>query len=260
ESLVRLGDGGPEPPFFCFPGAMANVHATLGPLARHLGPERPVYALQDGPGVPAGVHAMAARYRREMRTVHDHGPYYLGGVCAGARVAFEMAQQLRAAGEEVAFLALVEPAPLRASYWGLLVDLGLRLTHRSGHHSSALRRLDGKERRAYLRLKFKLLADLWAARGYRPQPYRGSLHLLLTAESLGSERARWGDLARGGAHLHTIPGSHGSITGYLGAPLWDDHLRATAQTLRACMAALTWRSQAPQSGVPEPVRVSPRPA
>jgi thioesterase domain-containing protein len=44
--------------------------------------------------------------------VQPHGPYYLGGYCFGAIVAFDMAQRLREDGEEVAILVTMNgPSP-----------------------------------------------------------------------------------------------------------------------------------------------------
>jgi amino acid adenylation domain-containing protein len=57
------------------------------------------------------VEAMASHYLREIRRRQPSGPYYLGGLCAGGVLAYEMARQLEAQGEEVALLALVESAP-----------------------------------------------------------------------------------------------------------------------------------------------------
>ncbi|MBK7894399.1 MAG: hypothetical protein IPJ90_05840 [Anaerolineaceae bacterium] len=85
-------------------------------LARYLGEDQPLYGLQpqgmDG-NQPhhTRVEDMAAHYIKEMRTLQPHGPYYLGGHCAGSWVAFEMAQQLQAAGEEVQLLVLVDSEP-----------------------------------------------------------------------------------------------------------------------------------------------------
>jgi thioesterase domain-containing protein len=50
--------------------------------------------------------------------VQPRGPYRLAGFCVGGIVAFEMAQQLIASGEEPPMLALVEtgiPVPFRCS-------------------------------------------------------------------------------------------------------------------------------------------------
>jgi thioesterase domain-containing protein len=57
---------------------------------------------------------MAASCIEELRTVQPHGPYLLAGRCNGATVAYEIAQQLRAAGEEVALLASLDSDPPNA--------------------------------------------------------------------------------------------------------------------------------------------------
>jgi thioesterase domain-containing protein len=54
------------------------------------------------------VEAMASYYIEEMRGVQPHGPYFLGGYCTGGMIAFEMAQQLHAEGEEIALLVLFD--------------------------------------------------------------------------------------------------------------------------------------------------------
>ncbi len=52
---------------------------------------------------------MAAHYADEIRKVQPHRPYYLGGYSFGGRVAVYMARHLKAAGKEVALLALLDP-------------------------------------------------------------------------------------------------------------------------------------------------------
>ena len=51
---------------------------------------------------------MAAHYVAEMRKVQPHGPYFIGGYSFGGRIAIYMGNMLRAAGEEVALLALFD--------------------------------------------------------------------------------------------------------------------------------------------------------
>src|ERR1051325_1190417 len=48
-----------------------------------------------------------------------HGPYYLGGWCYGGVIAVEMARLLRAEGNEVGLVALLETVamPARLRYW-----------------------------------------------------------------------------------------------------------------------------------------------
>ena len=59
---------------------------------------------------------MAVRYLSEVRTIQPRGPYFLGAYSWGSRVAYEMAQQLLASGEEVALLALFDSGGI-ATKW-----------------------------------------------------------------------------------------------------------------------------------------------
>jgi thioesterase domain-containing protein len=52
---------------------------------------------------------MAADYVADLRQVQAHGPYVMGGFCLGGPIALEMASQLRASGEEVELLVLLDP-------------------------------------------------------------------------------------------------------------------------------------------------------
>ncbi len=111
-SLVPIQTQGSRPPFFCVPGAGGNV-LNFYDLARLLGAEQPFYGLQavglDGVSEPhRTVEAMAAHYVSEIRRVQPHGPYVIGGHSFGGLVAFEMAQQLLRAGEEVARLIVLD--------------------------------------------------------------------------------------------------------------------------------------------------------
>ena len=83
------------------------------PLIRHLGKEQPVYGLVTDVGRDyPRVEDLAASYVAEVRVVQPEGPYFLGGLSFGGIVAFEMAQQLCAVGQEVALLALFDtPTP-----------------------------------------------------------------------------------------------------------------------------------------------------
>ena len=55
---------------------------------------------------------MAAYYVQQLRQIQPQGPYFLGGLCAGGKIAFEMALQLEAQGLPVGFVALMDaPGP-----------------------------------------------------------------------------------------------------------------------------------------------------
>ena len=114
-SLVPIQPGGSKPPFFCVPGRPDDGAAVLGLMARHLGPDQPLYGIQDGvrdPVMSISCGTSAARYVDQIRAVQPRGPYLLGGVSSGGLMAFEMANQLQIQGQQVALLALVEPEPL----------------------------------------------------------------------------------------------------------------------------------------------------
>lgn len=114
-SLVAIQPEGTRPPLFLVPGLGGNV-VCYNRLARLLGTDQPVYGLQsrglDGKEQPfERIEPMAAHYINEIRRVQPRGPYHLGGTCFGGLVAYEMAQQLRAQGEDVPFLMLLESWP-----------------------------------------------------------------------------------------------------------------------------------------------------
>jgi amino acid adenylation domain-containing protein len=111
--LVTLNAGGARPPLFFFPPAGGTV-THYADLARLMGPDQPFLAFQ-APGVNGAeaplttVESMVDRYLAEIRQAQPQGPYWLGGWSAGGLTAFETARRLRAEGEEVALLALVDP-------------------------------------------------------------------------------------------------------------------------------------------------------
>jgi thioesterase domain-containing protein/acyl carrier protein len=103
--LVPIQVSGSRPPFFF-------LHGTLE-LAKYMDHDQPFYLLQphgiDGKALPPTIEVMAAEYISEIRRVQPVGPYFLGGYSFGGLVAFEIAQQLRQAGLEVALLVLLDP-------------------------------------------------------------------------------------------------------------------------------------------------------
>ena len=86
-------------------------------LARSLGSDIPVYGIQalglDGKTeLPTSVEDMATEYIKAIRTIQPNGAYFIGGTSLGGTLAFEIAQQLHAEGENVALLAMIDtPGP-----------------------------------------------------------------------------------------------------------------------------------------------------
>jgi amino acid adenylation domain-containing protein len=171
--LVPIKPEGSATPFFCVAGGGGNV-LYFHHLAHCLPAQRPFYGLQavglDGQREPlAKVEEIAAENIRAIRRVQANGPYLLGGHCFGGWVAFEMAQQFRRQGQEVALVALLDsPAPrldapppgangIDEPAW--LARLGAILTESSGIDlgvdAEALRRLDSEARFDYFRARMQ---------------------------------------------------------------------------------------------------------
>lgn len=109
---MRAGSVGAGTPLFMVAGMFGNV-LNLSHLANLLGDDRPFLALQArglyGDSEPHETfEEMATDYIAELRQVQPHGPYLLGGFSGGGLVAFEMAQQLIAAGEEIITVLLLD--------------------------------------------------------------------------------------------------------------------------------------------------------
>lgn len=114
---IHQGDGGPKTPFFMIAGMFGNV-LNLRHLGQLLGVERPFYGLRArglyGDEAPyRTIPEAAASYIAEMRQVQPEGPYMVGGFSGGGIAAFEVAQQLHAAGQDVAAVVLLDtPLPV----------------------------------------------------------------------------------------------------------------------------------------------------
>ncbi len=112
--MVSLNEGGARQPLFFLHAALVGDGFYARQLATDLGTAQPIYSLTplglDGASVPETVEEIAETYVREIRRVQPHGPYLLGGFCLSGAVAFEIAQQLKRAGETIALVAVIEAA------------------------------------------------------------------------------------------------------------------------------------------------------
>jgi aspartate racemase len=271
SSLVLLQGGGTRRPFFCVHAAGGNVleyHA----LAQLLGADQPFYGFQalglDGSQAPhTSIKEMAAHYIHEMREVQPQGPYLIGGRSSGGTVAFEMACQLVAQGEQVELLALLDTYP--AGYFKLLPgsggfrQRGVRLFRKIQTHAQNLRTLSAQESVAYVvgklkfapaktkhkiyRRAFKLYQRIGrrlpqalrnieelnfaAVKDYVPQVYPGCATLFLASDDLSSAfdvEEGWEGLAAGGLEKVRVSGNHLDI-------VKEPHVRTLAEKLRACL-------------------------
>jgi thioesterase domain-containing protein/acyl carrier protein len=112
QCLVPIRAEGRKTPLFLVHGAGLNV-LLYQSLGKNLQPNRPIYALQakglDGKQqISTSISEMASDYIAEIQQVQPKGPYLLFGFSLGGFIAFEMAKQLLAKGEEVRFLGVID--------------------------------------------------------------------------------------------------------------------------------------------------------
>lgn len=114
-TLLRVNDSGTRTPFFYLHGDLYGGGFYCLKLSRVLGPEQPFYVLppQDIRNVSAAssIEDMAAEHLKAIRAVRPKGPYVIGGFCIGGLVAYELAQQIKAGGDEVEMLLIIDAEP-----------------------------------------------------------------------------------------------------------------------------------------------------
>lgn len=255
--------GGNKPPFFCVHPIFGVVFPYLE-LAHYLGSDRSFYGLQplglDGKSTPLDrIEAIATYYIQAIQMLQPKGPYFLGGWSFGGLVAFEMAQQLTQAGQQVDLLAIFDtPAPsnqpsfchslkflLGTALWSavpFLLDYSTlaanRLQSWTGWFSrwqwsaivnlipekSRLQLLDESAISPMLRIVF---ANVRSAYRYLPQPYSDRIVLFTATEqssAIGQEPTLGWSALSNDIQLHQVPGNHLSL-------LKQPHVQILAQQL-----------------------------
>ncbi|MEM1181564.1 MAG: condensation domain-containing protein [Acidobacteriota bacterium] len=232
----RTGPGG-EPPLFMVHGLGGEVGWFYG-LANFLDEAVPLYGLQAPPEPHDEIESMARRYLDEVRSVQSQGPYRLGGYCIGGGVAYEMARQLEAAGEQASLLVLIDSVPQAhivdqqaavplAGRVKRLLQKDPREMVRSTRDfaTQAARKLRSKldSERDDRPLELDDVLDMTtlpqvyhrpsrrhfrAMRDYEPGPLGGDAWLLRTADPRFGEDFGWGPLVAGELHVERIPGRH----------------------------------------------------
>ncbi|WP_435259335.1 non-ribosomal peptide synthetase [Thioclava sp. FR2] len=108
--IIPIQPKGSRPPLFGV-HVLGRNEEHFRPLAAELGPDQPVYGLSVGPptqDTPVGVEATAKCYFDDIQRHFPTGPINLAAVSLASYFAFELAQQLRAAGRKVTMIALFD--------------------------------------------------------------------------------------------------------------------------------------------------------
>jgi thioesterase domain-containing protein/acyl carrier protein len=199
--LLTLRGTGTGTPLFCVHPGM-GVGWTYAALLPHLPPDRPVYALQapalSGGPLPEGIETMADAYLERIAAVRPHGPYRLVGRSFGGLLGYELGRRLRATGERVELVAVLDTAPRSGPVAPLDRELveqeTLRILLRSGLAPVPDGRLDLDEvldtvraadgplyrwpRRALARTAALCARHIELAQAYRPGRYDGPVTLV----------------------------------------------------------------------------------
>jgi acyl transferase domain-containing protein/thioesterase domain-containing protein/acyl carrier protein len=266
RSLVEITRGGNRPPLFCVHGAGGNV-LNFRDLSWGLHHDQPFFALQargvDGTTSPhRSIEEMARAYVEEIRALRPRGPYLLAGYSGGGVVAFEMAQQLKALGEEVPLLVFFDTYHPQMPIRAVTFSRKLMLLRKDGFAYLKERALGRVARARVIRERIQIrLCILWgrpvphalrdhhltesfgrASGRYRPQPWQGNA-ILFRAENVpfvfsgGGPCYGWDSVVLGGLKTVMIPGDHDTLLlganakvlmGPLNAALDEANLRMTS--------------------------------
>ena len=253
-SVVSLRKTGNNLPLFCICGIQ-----LYQPLVNALGEGQPVFGVfvpaevrvltGENPSKTLNVVKLATDYIKAMRKQQPRGPYCLAGISFGGVLAFEMAHQLAAAGEEIGVLALLDTVLPRglsfdAASWvtghlkrltkeNAWQALGKRLRRNDDSPSVGQQAFPGTVE-DLVDLRDRLYAQ--AMKDYdltiRPLSGKGLLFRAIDQSSfLGYEIDRscgWAGLFKGGLDIHNVPGDHIGI-------ISEKYVGGLASTLRRCL-------------------------
>jgi amino acid adenylation domain-containing protein len=242
SALVPVKTTGNRTPLFC-------VHADGGAFfylnfAKYLADDQPFYGLQarglDPKEEPfTSLQEMAAYYVSEIRKIQPQGPYFLGGFSVGGIFAYEMAQQLVSAGQEVGVLAMLDA---NTSDYPVYKEQG-RSTSRKLKQwlqldtrellTNSIKRLQARSRKKinnmivrfyrkmnfplspYLRVHLVRQANQSMGERYQPKCYEHPIHVFCAEkqpmEIIPDNSLGWQKYAVEPIHIHSIPGDHETI-------------------------------------------------
>jgi amino acid adenylation domain-containing protein len=245
----NLSDQRAQLPFFFLGG-----DATFLPLSQGLRAAHQLHSLgmqasfvQSGSG-PDSLPAIAGHFVRVIRSRQPQGPYMLAGWCAHGLLALEVAQQLRAQGEQIALLMMIEVTnPVRRKEypkWKRLISTAQLKWHLLKFEYGYLGQVSRAQKFKYIGGRFSRKASgingsLWkwlrsssarektrsnkspvealysAVEDYQPMPYLGPIVLFRSIErtfGFGQDlRLGWADALGGELEICESPGNHYTI-------------------------------------------------
>jgi surfactin family lipopeptide synthetase A len=263
-AVVPIQPHGSKPPLFWVRGGPLFL-----PLASRLGLDQPLLGLHLPASdasrlpVPYKFEDIAGALVSRLREVQPEGPYYLAGLCVNGVVAYEMACQLVAQGQQVATLVMVDaqnPVYYRdfsqeswpkllfnktrfhtRKLWqgglpglppyvaGRLERIRLRLSvfHWRIHHKLGL-----KVNKQHLHENLDTIVHPTSYL-YRPQPYPGRAIFFQSTDWPAGRYwdfyASWNGLIGRELEVHKIPGGHESM-------FYPENVAIVADRLQICLS------------------------
>lgn len=210
KTLWTVRDAGTGPALVFVLSGYGDAWVASG-LSRALGTDQTLYALQppnEARTMTAGE--LAVLYARHLRAAQPAGPYCLCGYSAGAVMALEIANVLRAEGETVGLVAMLDPFFIR---WDVFERAQYRWTHRVRalleriipRKVPLLQILASMDRDEGFKIHMRALT------GHRPTRYDGEIAYYRTRVPFGKPpflvaQVRWFTGAR--LRIRTVPGNH----------------------------------------------------
>lgn len=267
--VVTVQAGGTKRPLFYMHEDRIGGAYYCFLLADQLGPDQPFYTIEpskfdDQQDLPT-LEAMAAEHIKSLQAIQPEGPYLLGGFCIGGLLAYEMARQLQAHGQQVDLLVLIDPTspahfsdrlvrstisglgsllrlPQKKQLYGFLWVRHLYRYLRFSDYRQAINTAERKRSRRNAALRSlgalfppdqTLNQDLgaiptWMLSAYTAGPYPGKITFFWAHEEVAGA-AKWQNLAQAAkeTELHIIPGDHLSCL--------TKHLPSLAEAFRVCL-------------------------
>lgn len=213
KNLSLIQPEGEGLPLFCVHGDEASHF-----IPKYMGNTRPFYAFfhqgEDGKRIEyTTVESIAAHFIREMKQAKPHGPYLLTGFSFGGVVAFEMAQQLAQAGDDVPMLSVIDTYAPALHAKAIETDKRFYTPLKNMIYRWIVQRALRNDGTVPTRFRNFHIIDTYdrAVLAYKPKPWKGSLTVLKAKDSWGPQSMGWEGLAQGGLHVQVLPGDHYSV-------------------------------------------------
>lgn len=260
--ITCLKATGSKIPVFWIPGGAGVSTIAFRQISSLIGIDRAVYGLEasiEQSHTPIDLHVKARSYVEALQAQWPTGPYYLFGFSAGSWLAYEMAVQLEALGQQIVLVVFDMAVP---GYPGFIGKIGTALEVLRFHG----KRLRGLPVSSWVPFTKRIIQqksqrmreesvmknwngaedgmDLFTVAEYRnwraSDAYRnsklsrfsGDLRVVLASDSIYDGLARsldprlgWSKLARGRLDVYRVPGNHSSM-------LQEPNVKALASTLK----------------------------